>query len=196
MKLAQTVAAATAPITLAEARTWLSMQTGVTTDDAAITAIILEVTAYLEARLNGRKLIDQTWEIQLDAVEVVDEIYLPILPLSSITKIEVTTDAGAESTVNASNYQYRVGQAPRIVLSPTGEWPDMREYDSMVITAVVGYGAAAALPDDLVQLVKDLTLFRYASKGSGVTQTVSGQVMSVPNITERQIAALKVEPWG
>ena len=71
----------------------------------------------------------------------------------------------------------------------------MRAYDSMLITAVFGYGDAADLPADIVQLVKDLTLFRYTTKGTGVTQTVSGQLMSVPNITERQITALRVEPW-
>jgi len=195
MKLTQTVAAATAPITLAEARSWLSMQSGVTDDDVALTAIILEVTAYLEQRLNGRKLISQTWSIQLDADEVGTEIHLPILPMVSVTSIKTTDDAGDESTVDAANYQYRIGQSPRIVLSPSGSWPTMRTYDSMLITAVFGYGAAANLPDDLVQLVKDLTLFRYSSKGSGVTQTVSGQVMSVPNVTERQITALRVEPW-
>ena len=195
MKLTQTVAAAEAPITLAEARSWLSMQSGVTQDDVVLTTVIGEITDYLEDRLNGRKLIDQTWTIQLDAEEIGAEIHLPLLPMTSVTSIATTDDAGDDTTVNATNYQYRTGNAPRIVLSPTGSWPTMRAYDSMLITAVFGYGDAADLPADIVQLVKDLTLFRYTTKGTGVTQTVSGQLMSVPGVTERQITALRVEPW-
>ena len=47
MKLTQTVAAAEAPITLAEARSWLSMQSGVTNDDAPLTTMALGSAALM-----------------------------------------------------------------------------------------------------------------------------------------------------
>jgi uncharacterized phiE125 gp8 family phage protein len=197
MKLTRTIAPAAEPITLTQAREWCAFQAGVTADDALLTSLITEVRAYLESKLTGRKLINQTWTVSLDEAEVGSVITLPLLPLSSVTSIATYDDAGDATTVDPSNYQVRTGEAPRIVLSPSGEWPTMREFDSMLITCVIGYGAAAAnLPEEIVMLMKGLVQHQYRSKGMGITETASGQLIGVPGIYAQMIQSLRVEPWA
>lgn len=196
MILTRTVAPAEEPITLTQARNWCGFQSGVTQDDDRITELISEIRFYLEERTHHRKIITQTWTVGLDAVEVSSWINIPLVPLQSVTSIVVTDSAGDATAVDSSNYQVRAGENPRIVLSPTGSWPAMRPYDSMVITAVVGYGLQADIPEDLVMLLKGLVQHQYRSKGFGVSETVSGQIIGVPQMFERQIQGYTVNLWG
>lgn len=197
MKLTQTVAPAEEPITLADARTWLGFQAGVTADDGVVTDLISEIRGYLEQRFKHRKLITQTWTVSLDEEELSgSEIKIPILPLIAISKIEVYDDDGNASTWASTNYQERAGEDPRIVLSPTGSWPSMRPYDSMVITATYGYGDQDDLPEEIRMIFKGLLRFQYRSKGAGVTETDAGNLLSIPGMFERMIRSLQVEPWA
>ncbi len=195
MNIIQTVGPSEEPVTLADARGWCGFAAGVTQDDAILTDLIAEIRGYLEARLKGRKLVSQTYEITLDAAEIKTEIRLPVLPLISITSIVTYDDDGNATTLSSSSYQYRKGEAPRVTLTSSGSWPAMREYDAVTITAVVGYGAQADMPDDLVMLIKGLIQHQYRSKGFGVTETQTGHLITVPRMFERQITALQVEPW-
>jgi uncharacterized phiE125 gp8 family phage protein len=195
MNLTQTVAPTEEPITLEQARLWCGFQAGVTEDDEIIGNLIQETRAYLEQRFQHRKLITQTWTVDLDYSETGSVIKLPILPLASITSIVCTDADGDTATVGTSNYQTRIGEDPRVVLSPSGSWEDMRTYDAMTITCVVGYGLQASLPDDINLLLKGVIQHMYRSKGFGVTETVSGQLIGLPNMYEHLIKSLKVEPW-
>lgn len=188
------VAATVDPITLAEAREWLNIQAGVTTDDGAITQAIKEITAYLEGRLNGRKFITQTWTVTLDEEEVDEIIKLKLLPLQSVSSIKTYDDDGDSTTVASTNYLVTTGERPRITLTANGSWPsDMRTYDSMVITCVVGYGDAGSdVLEDLVMLLRGLTLYHYRNKGEGVTETVSGQLIGIPNLFQGLIRKYRV----
>ena len=195
MNITRTVAADELPISLATARAWLSLQVGLTQDDDVITEVITETVEYLERRLNGRKLVTQTYKVELDADEIVQEIRLPLVPVIAVTSIVATDDDGAETVVDSSNYQLRPGEDPRIVLTASGAWPGTRAYDGLAITVTVGYGAAEDIPADLLALVKDLVLFRYSTKGTGVQETVSGQLISIPVTIEKQVASLRLESW-
>ena len=197
MKYTRTVAPTTTPLLLADARDWLAMETGITADDDVITELLDEVTAYVEQRWNGRKLISQTWTITLDEEEVDDVIPIRLLPLQSVSSIKTYDDAGDPTTVNATNYFVDTGNIPRVILTSSGSYPsDMRWYSGMVITCVVGYGDASTdMPDDIAMLMKGLTLHQYLAKGRGVAQTVSGQLISIPNIYENQIKNLRIDPW-
>jgi uncharacterized phiE125 gp8 family phage protein len=196
MILTQTVAPTEEPIELEDARVWCGFQQGVRADDKVVEDLISEIRGYLEERWKHRKLITQTWTIGFDYSEIGSEIRIPIVPLRSVSKIEVYDDDGNASIVGASNYQVRIGEDPRVVLSPSGSWPSMRAYDSMVITATVGYGLRTALPEDLRMLLKGLIQHQYRSKGFGVTETEAGNLISIPSVFERQIRSLKVEPWA
>ena len=195
MKLTQTVAPAAEPILLADARSWLGFASDVTDDDTLIEELIVKVRHYVEKRTN-RKLITQTWTVSLDFEEIVDEIYLPLIPLASISSIVTYDDDGDTTTVDSSNYSVRTGEHPRLVLSTSGSWPgDMREYDAMLITCVAGYGAAgSSLPQDLIEVIEGLTLHKYSTRGMGVRETVSGQLISIPNDFKNTLKSYRVFP--
>lgn len=196
MKLTQTVAPAEEPVSLADAREWCGFQAGVTQDDDVITDLIAEIRAYLEQRFKHRKLITQTWTVSLDYSEVGAEIRIPIVPLIAVSKIEVYDDDGDASTVASSNYQVRAGEDPRVVLSPSGSWPSMRAYDSMVITGTYGYGLQVSLPEELRMIMKGLIKHLYKTKGTGIQETDAGNLIGTPQIFERMIRSLQVEPWA
>jgi uncharacterized phiE125 gp8 family phage protein len=189
-------------VTLAEAREWLAFQSGVTEDDDVITDLIGRVTAILEGngsnqgQWNGRKMITQTWKVTLDADEITDPIYPKLAPVSAVTQIVTYDDDGNDTTVTASNYQVRTGEYPRIVLAPSGSWPsDVRAFDSMEITCTVGYGAASVLPEDVKGIVLALIAHYYNTKGTGLIQTVSGQLAGLPYELKSDIRRLRLPQW-
>lgn len=142
MQLTLATAPVTDPVSLSEVRRWLNLTPGIVAEDALIEDLIAEAYDYLETETN-RKMLGQTWELTLDESEVSSVIRLPLVPLVSVSSIVTTDDDGDETTVAATNYQVRGGENPRIVLTDDGEWPtDMRDYDSMAITCVCGYGGS------------------------------------------------------
>jgi len=147
MRLALSTAPAADAITIAEAREWLNFVPGTVEDDTVLELLIDEVYDYLEHRLN-RKICTQTWKIYLDECEVLSDIRLPLVPLVSVssTGIKATDSDGVQTTVTSTNYQVIAGENPRIVLTEDGEWPtDLRDYECLEITAIVGYNGAKAL---------------------------------------------------
>ena len=153
MQLTLATAPVTDAVTLAEARQWLNFTAGITEDDDILRVLIDEAYDFLENRTN-RKMLGQTWTLTLDESEVSSVMRLPLVPLVSVSSIVTTDDDGDTTTVASTNYQVRGGENPRIVLTDDGEWPtDMRDYDSMAITCVCGYGGdvipyVGFVPDD------------------------------------------------
>ena len=140
MLLELQTARVTDAVALGEVRRWLNFTHGITEDDEVLEELIDESYDYLENWTN-RKILGQTWDLTLDAAEVDDTIRLPLVPLVSVSQIVTTDDDGTDTTVGSSNYQVRSGENPRITLTSDGEWPsDMRDYDSMAIRCVCGYG--------------------------------------------------------
>jgi hypothetical protein len=114
------------------------MVAGITEDDVVIENLIDEVTNYLETYTN-RYILTQSVTVYLDSDEMKSEIYLPCVPLVSVTSITTTDDDGSDTVVNSTNYQVRAGENPRITLTQSGSWPtDARTYDGMAIVCVVG----------------------------------------------------------
>lgn len=298
MQLTLTTARVTDPVSLAECRQWLNFTAGITEDDEVLRTLIDEAYDFLERRTN-RRMLGQTWTLTLDESEVGSVIRLPLVPLRSVSSIKTTDDDGNETTVTSTNYQVRGGENPRVVLTADGEWPDdMREYDSMAIACVCGYGGSVLpyvgfvpdnpndpgendlsaggtfsgtartyfeievdsigaadtfkwrkitrnassvktigawtagvdmtgaaqtladgitvtfaevvnhtegdawvvelfeeLPDDIRLALKGLILYLYTTKGRGVTETVSGQLIGMPRVLDQMIDSLRVGAW-
>ena len=298
MQLTLTTAPATDPVTLAEVRTWLNMTPGIVEDNGVIEDLIDTAYDELEAFTN-RHFLEQTWTLTLDWSEVSNDIRLPLVPLISVSSIKTTDDDGDVTTVTSTNYQVRAGANPRIILTANGEWPsDARDYDSMAIACVCGYGGDVVpyvgwvpnsttspgendltaggtfagtartlfdvevdsigapdtfkwrkttrdangvktvgawtagvdmtglaqtladgttvtfaavnshtvgdawtvqlyevLPERVRLALKGLVLFFYSTKGRGIQETVSGQLIGLPRQLERRIDSLRVEAW-
>lgn len=141
MRTELSVAPTATVIPLARVRDWLAMAADVTVADNLLEDLIDEVTAWVEWRTQ-RHIATKTVKVWLDYSEVDDTIYLPAaVPLVSVSSIVTYDEDAVTTTVAATNYQVTAGPDPRITLTDDGEWPDgIRDYEGMLITAVVGAG--------------------------------------------------------
>lgn len=175
MSLKLITAPAAEPILLATAKAHLRVDHS--NDDTLITALITAARQTAEARI-GRALINQTWELILDAFPVA-EIKLGLPPVSSITSVKYIDEAGVEQTLAAENYTLDGDTLPGWLLPAYGvEWPATRDVaNALRIRFVAGYGAdGTAVPAPIGQwmLIQIGTL--YAQREA----LAPGQIAEIP----------------
>ena len=135
-----------------------------TADTEVVTALIKTARASIEA-ISGTRLITQT--VKLRRCDFRDELRLPIGPVQSISSITYLDSDGVSQTLSASIYSAHLyGLSPMVRRKPEQSWPGL--YDSpeaVTITAVVGYGDAAAnLPDDVLHALRLLIAHYYENR--------------------------------
>ena len=165
MGLKMAVEPAVEPVSLAEAK--LQCRVDVSTDDSLIQALITAARRQAELIL-GRALCSQTWDLYLDAVPGSDELELPWPPLQSVTYVKYTPlSTGAAATVSSASYTVDAVSVPgRLVLNSGYAWPS----DTLVVVNgfnvrfVAGYGAAAAVPQEIRQAVLLLVGYWYDNR--------------------------------
>lgn len=175
------VAPAEEPLTLAEAAAQCRLEVG--EDDSGVTACAKAARAHVEA-FSGTRLVTQT--VKMRCNEFCSTLWLPIGPVQSITSVKYLDTDGAEQTLATSVYdEYLYGISPYIALTDGQNWPSIYTSPaSVIITAVVGYGLAAAVPDDIKHALKLLTAQYYDQRGA-----ISDKDMSlVPNGVDALLA--------
>lgn len=172
MNLTLVTAPAAEPITTAEAKTHLRVDSS--DDDTYIDTLIKAARRWIE-HTHGVMAVNTTYDGSLDAFPHVDgAIVFPRYPLSSVTSITYHDDDLTTSTVFSSG-SYQVDAAkrpPRIVLKNGSSWPtdSLRLSSGVVVRFVAGYGAAAsAVPEDIKHAVKLLVGQMYAHREPEVT---------------------------
>ena len=137
MALKPITAPAALAVTLAEAKAHLHVDAS--EDDAWITANITAAVSDAEHRL-GRALVNQTWELTLDAFP--PAIELPNPPLASVTSVKYIDTAGIEQTLAGSAYTVDTDNEPGMLIPAYGtSWPATRATSNAVrVRYVVGYG--------------------------------------------------------
>lgn len=133
------------PVSLAEARMHLRIDSDCTDEDTLISALI---TAARQAAENytGLALINQTWEATFEEWPDEDEITLRPGPLSSITSITYVNTDGVTTTASSSTlYTSDTYTLPGAAVLRYGQvWPAIREIEnSILVTYVAGFGTAA-----------------------------------------------------
>ena len=100
----------------------------------------------------GVIMLNETWEYATDAAPLGETIYLPKAPLVSVTSVTSYDDADSGTTFDASNYVVDTA-GNRLFLAQSSVWPsDLREFRSIVVSYVAGYGTdMATLPPLLLQ---------------------------------------------
>jgi len=114
---------ATTPVTLAEAKQHLHV---VDSDDDAIIAIYLDAATKATEAFLGRALIDQTWDLVLDAFPTANnlEIKIPKPPLISVLQIAYDDAAGDEQILTGSSYYVdTASEFGWVVPQGTLSWP-------------------------------------------------------------------------
>ncbi|MFA5313218.1 MAG: head-tail connector protein [Methanomassiliicoccales archaeon] len=183
-------APAVEPVTKDDAKAYMRVESAVTAEDTLITALCVSARRQAEEYL-GRALITQTWEMFLDGIgcslspELIDAIeeatnsefipaayraiVVPRPPLQSITSIKYYDVDDVEATWASSNYRLDTYSEPgRILLTAAGAWPEnLRAQQSILVTFVAGYGAAATdVPDDIKTAIKQMVAHWYENRES------------------------------
>lgn len=143
MALKLITAPAAEPVSTSEAKSHLRVDT--TADDTYIGTLITVARQNVESHLR-RSLINQTWEVVLDAFPA-GVIRLPKPPLASVTSIKYTDDEGNESTYSSANYVVDTDTEPgRVVLKSGQTWPavTLAAANGVRVRYVAGYGAAGS----------------------------------------------------
>lgn len=162
------------PVTLAEAK--LQCKEDLTANDTLITELIKTARQQAEHR-TGRALINQTWELILDAFPPGD-IELAKVPAASITSIKYLDGASVEQTIDPANYGLDNYGIRHWVIPAAGySWPAMLAAANAVkVRFVAGYGAAAAVPSSIKAWIKMAVATMYTQREGIITGAIVAEV--------------------
>ena len=150
MSLRLVTAPTTPALSLAEAKAHLRVDSNA--EDTLIESLVTAATDMAEQQTR-RALMQQTWELTLDAFPTAFE--LTRVPVQSIASVKYTDTSGVEQTLDPSAYTLDTsdGYGFAYVKQAYGtEWPSARE--GVKVRYVAGYADAAAVPEPIVQWIK------------------------------------------
>lgn len=169
-------APSTEPVTLAEAKAQMRLESDFTQDDALITSYLLTARQWCEGYCK-RQFITATYEWIEDYFPI--RIDLPYPPVQSVTSITYTDDSGVNQTLSSSLYQVDIKSEPaRIIPAYQELWPTTRSVmNAVTVRFVCGYGDANAVPQAIKLAILMLTAHFYEHREN---VQVGGNVMNVP----------------
>ena len=136
-----TVAAASEPISIDEARTQTRWDDS-TANDTALNLYIASARAHVE-KYCGTPLVSRTITVKCDGFD--DFAHFPIVPLTSVSSVAYVDTSGATQTLSTDVYEVRTdGLDASLVLKYGQSWPDIQTGSRITVTAVVGYSAIPA----------------------------------------------------
>lgn len=146
--LRRTVAPTTEPVTLAQVKAHLRVDGE--QEDTLLGQLIAAARDWAEQYL-WRSLMEQTWELSLDAMPSGRAIEIPRAPLLSVTTVSYMDSDGTEQTLAATSYIVDGKSSPgRIVLATGIEWP-VTDYPVNALTVLYKAGSttAAGVPESI-----------------------------------------------
>lgn len=152
---------ATDPVSLEEAR--LHLRVIATEENALITSLIKAATA-LAQNLTARQFVTATYRLTLDRFS--RRIVLPRPPLISVTEVAYVDAAGDEQTVDAADYHVIVDGVFGVLVFRDAVAPPTvgRQPNAVAIEFEAGFGAAAAVPDEIKAAIKLLVGHLYENR--------------------------------
>lgn len=154
---------ATEPIDKTDVKLLAGYDSDLTAHDTLLDDVLIPAAREQCELLTGRKLINQTWDLVMDAFPS-DEIDLrPLSPVSAIASIIYLDSAGDQQTLDSGTYVLDANDTARpFALLADGEtWP--ATYDSanaVTVRLTVGYGPAAT---DVPKAARTWMMLRAAS---------------------------------
>ena len=164
-----TSAPGTDAVTLVEAKAHLKVDT--TDDDTLITSLITAAQKWVEGYCNV-KLITQTIKEYWDGFPTgaICPVSFTVAPVQSITSITYTDTNGVTQTWSSALYQSDLKSKPaRFMPVDGGNWPEVKDYtlNAIAATYVVGFGAAAAVPENYKIAIKLALTDMYEGRDGG-----------------------------
>lgn len=175
-----TVGPTTEPLTLAEAKAHLRVETE--DDDALIGGLIVAARQFAETFTN-RAFIEQTIAFSMDGFPYI--INLPRPNLISVTSISYVDTDGNTQIIDPADYRVdAVTEPARITPAYGKEWPSARCVSNAVtITYKAGFGAdASAVPVLIGRAMLMMVDYLYENRGDAIVG-VSAQEMPVTSRT-------------
>ena len=161
------------PISVADIKVDLK-ETG-TARDTQIARLIASATERAEHEL-GRALLDQEWELIIDAFPVA-EIELAMPKVLSITSVKYLDQAGAEQTLASNAYTLDADKLPGYLFPALNtSWPNTQAVANAVrVRFRCGYGvAAAAVPPSIIDWIVVQVATAYDNPDAVVFPTCVG----------------------
>jgi uncharacterized phiE125 gp8 family phage protein len=125
------------PITLEQAKAHLRVDTD---DDDDLIEALIDAAVESAELFQGRALVDQTWDLYLDAfpcsrwegLRRVNQIEIRKPPLIEVAGVFYLDSSGAEQTLSASLYTVDTANEPGRVVLKSGSWPTLPDLANAV----------------------------------------------------------------
>ena len=186
----------TAPATrpIASTDIVISSRTGTLgADDAAYVTELIDGAVQRFEGWTGRALITQTWQasIDLDYGAMPDVITLRPAPVQSVTTITEYDEEDDDDTVDTDIYRLDAISTPaRIIRRASQSWPtNVRQQGSFVIEYIAGYGAAAAVPNDIKNALRVMVADAWEHRESKV---IGASVAEIPSLAQDVVRAYRM----
>lgn len=203
MALTLNTAPAAEPVTLAEVKAYLSIDTSDTSNDTLLASLLMAARGECE-NFTKQAFITQTWDLWLDCIPgpkggrrpdvwfdgtrdgyipdilgATGVIDIPKVPLASITLFESYGTDDSSSTFDSSNYVVDTDSKPgRVFLKQGATWPvSLRSLKAIHIRFTAGYSAdGSKVPDPIKQAIKLLVSHFFENR----TPIVEGRLGELP----------------
>jgi len=190
-KLVLKTAPASTPITLAEAKAFLRVDSDYDDDDTYITSLISVATQVVE-QYTRRRLITQTYIIYYD--EFPPYIDLQIGEVASVVEIRYYDENNDLQRLPTNQYDVDTRVRPgRIYQSNTGDFPNTYERPNAIEVEFIVGGSASDVPAPIVQAIYIIVGRYYENRQDVVMGT---QVNELPLMVEYLLTPYRfLELW-
>lgn len=184
MSLTVTSAPSVEPISTAEAKEYLRIDTSDTSQDNILAIEIKAVRQRFEEYLQ-RTLITTTLSYEMNAHDMRNPIEIPRPPVQSITSLTTYDEAsGSETSTVVANTKYQLVNKAILVERNEG-WDVNRRYRAGTLVYVAGYGDASTdVPQDIVMAMLELLALRWERRGDEDRDAVTSREESILNSVE------------
>jgi uncharacterized phiE125 gp8 family phage protein len=159
MSLQLTSPPAQEPVSLAEAKAWLRVESG-NDEDGLITSLIAAARVRCEWH-TGRAFVTQGWTLWLDDIGD-GAIALPLPPLIAVGAVTQYGADDSEAVLDASGYQVDAPGGRLVFAAPHA---GLRAVNGVAIAFTAGYGDAAAVPAPIKTAILQSIAWLYDHRG-------------------------------
>lgn len=185
MGLTLTTAPTVYPVTLAEAKAYLRVDSD--DENALIRSLIAAGTTMAEAYA-VRQFITGTYTLKCDDFpDLFGPIVLPRTPFQSLTSIQYVGTGGTVTTLSTDYYETNSDDvSAKVVLKPNQEWPEVQseKYEAVTVTYVAGYGDT---PADVPETARTAVLLLVGHLYENREAVVIGKISSTLPIGVRAL---------
>jgi uncharacterized phiE125 gp8 family phage protein len=162
MPLSLTTPPSGEPVTLADAKAYLKIDTS--DDDALVTALITAARARAEWH-TGRALMTQSWILWLDRWPDDGIVAIPLPPLRAVSAVTLYARDDTATLFDPARYAVDLAGG-RIALRQNAFLPPLlRVIDAIAVSFSAGYGDAPDVPQAHKTAILELVAFLYEHRG-------------------------------